>query len=484
MASRYRVGRRVVGMAAVGALALPGAAGAATIKVDTLADGFVDNGKCGLREAIDAASDNAAAFGCPKGKGNERDTIVLKDKTYELDVATTNEANNVNGDLDVPFGGPLTVKGAGRGATSIFQSVGDRVFDVTLSFGDLTLKDLALGRGDVTGFSSSEARGGAVRTVAKLALNKVDVSSNSALVGGAVYGSSSAALKMTGTRLESNNATVGGAISTANSALATVKGSTFDGNDAFSTANDAEGGAINHGSTGALKIAGSTFLESEATSSGAGNTSLGGAIRSGGPLTIRGSLFSGNTTSAGTDNTQERGGAVYVGGGNARVVNSTFHGNHAGVVGDDGRGGAIFANSGNVTVEHVTFSGNLASDAGQSLASAGGAIGYFGSILAGSDPCAGDLLAGSAGFNVAAVNDPDCSLGSDDLAPATLGLGALGKNGGPTKTVPIKSGSDAKDFVPTAPCKEATGGVDQRGYKRPAGKRCDAGAFERGASKP
>jgi CSLREA domain-containing protein len=472
-------------VAAVAALALPGAAGAVTIKVDTLADGFVENGKCGLREAVSAASSNTAGFGCPKGKQNERDTIVLKGKTYELDVPTTNENSNQNGDLDVPFGGPLTVKGAGRAATSIVQTVGDRVFDVTLSFGDLTLKDLALGGGDVTGFGSADARGGAARTVAGLALTNVRASSNSATVGGAVYASSGAALKVTRTRLESNNATVGGAISTANSAVVTVKRSTFAGNDAFATGDDAEGGAINHSaSTGAVRIAGSTFLESEATSSGAGNTSLGGAIRSGGPLTIRGSLFSGNTTSAGTDNTQENGGAIYVGSGNAQVANSTFHENHAGVVGDDGRGGAIFANSGNVTVENVTFGGNLASDAGQSLASAGGLIGYFGSILAGGDPCDGNLLAGSVGFNVAAVNDPDCSLGSDDLAPATVGLGALGKNGGPTKTVPIKSGSDAKDFVPKASCKEATGGVDQRGYKRPAGKRCDAGAFERGASKP
>jgi hypothetical protein len=484
--ARHDRGVRALGLAVVAALALPGAAGAATIEVDTVADGFVDNGRCGLREAVSAASSNAAGFGCRKGKQNERDTVVLKAKTYELTIPTTAENSNQNGDLDVPFGGPLTVKGAGRGDTAVFQTVGDRVFDVPLSQGDLVLRSLALGGGDVTAFSSADARGAAARTVGKLVLTNVGVSSNSALVGGGIYASSSAALKVTRTRLEANNASVGGAIGLANSVVATVKRSTFDGNDAFSNANDAEGGAINHVSTGALKIVGSTFLESEATSSGVGNTALGGAIRSSGPLTISRSLFSGNTTSAGTNNTQEHGGAIYVAGGNPEVVNSTFHKNRSGLDGDDdGRGGAIFANAGDSKLRHVTFRGNLASDAGQNLAaSSPGTIGYFGSILAGNDPCVGDLGFGSEGFNVGELNDPDCGFVGVDLAPATLALGPLGTNGGPTKTVPIKAGSDAKDFVPKPACKAATGGVDQRGYKRPAGTRCDAGAFERGAKKP
>ena len=50
-------------------------------------------------------------------------------------------------------------------------------------------------------------------------------------------------------------------------------------------------------------------------------------------------------------------------------------------------------------------------------------------------------------------------------------------NGGPAPTHALGEGSVAIDVVPTSDCGE----VDQRFYKRPAGDRCDAGAFERGA---
>ena len=465
---------------ASGAFATP--AGAKTIKVDALADGFADNAKCGLREAVQAANTNTAGFGCTNGRQNERDTIVLKAKAYQLTVPTTNEDSNQNGDLDVPFGGPLTVKGAGRGATSIVQTVEDRVFEVPLSQGDLTLQGLRITGGDVRGFSAAEARGGAARTVGELNLSKVAVGDNSASVGGGAYASNSAALKSTQTRFAGNAATAGGAISLANSATATVKRSIFAGND-VSTDGDVQGGAINHASLVEVKITDSTFLRSKASSVGVGNTALGGAIRSSGPLTIRRSLFSSNTTSAGTDNVQEHGGAIYTTGGNPEIVNSTFHRNRAGLGDDDdGRGGALFVNAGSAVVRHATFRNNVASDAGGNIAATSpGTIAIFGSILAGGDPCGGDLGFGSEGFNVAAANDPDCSFVGNDLAPATLGLGPLRNNGGPTQTVAISKGSDARNFVAKAPCKTHTGGVDQRGFKRPVGKRCDAGAFERGA---
>ncbi|MDQ3759593.1 MAG: hypothetical protein M3331_06605, partial [Actinomycetota bacterium] len=62
------------------------------------------------------------------------------------------------------------------------------------------------------------------------------------------------------------------------------------------------------------------------------------------------------------------------------------------------------------------------------------------------------------------------------------GLAAAGlrDNGGPTETIGLKRSSPAVDLVPKPRCKIADG-RDQRGFKRPAGKKCDAGAFERRA---
>ena len=54
----------------------------------------------------------------------------------------------------------------------------------------------------------------------------------------------------------------------------------------------------------------------------------------------------------------------------------------------------------------------------------------------------------------------------------------LADNGGPTDTIALKKSSKAVDRVPVNGCPT----VDQRRADRPAGKKCDAGAFERGAN--
>jgi hypothetical protein len=88
----------------------------------------------------------------------------------------------------------------------------------------------------------------------------------------------------------------------------------------------------------------------------------------------------------------------------------------------------------------------------------------------------------SKGFNVFSYDDAGCgTLDSDIANGGNAGLAsAPGAHGGPNLTIPITSGSVAKDLVPRRKCRSAKG-VDQRGYVRPKGPRCDAGAFERGA---
>ena len=63
-----------------------------------------------------------------------------------------------------------------------------------------------------------------------------------------------------------------------------------------------------------------------------------------------------------------------------------------------------------------------------------------------------------------------------------LAGGAPTNNGGPTGTIALVDGSPAIDFLPAdyAACPA----LDQRGFVRPAGASCDAGAYELGALLP
>src|SRR5436190_17403154 len=101
------------------------------MKVNTLDDEIATDDDCSLREAVEASRLNEEVSGCPKGS-KKPDTIVLKAKDYNLGFSSTHEDNNANGDLDVTYGGPVTVKGAGQSQTLIKQNSTDRVFDVTL----------------------------------------------------------------------------------------------------------------------------------------------------------------------------------------------------------------------------------------------------------------------------------------------------------------------------------------------------------------
>ena len=60
-------------------------------------------------------------------------------------------------------------------------------------------------------------------------------------------------------------------------------------------------------------------------------------------------------------------------------------------------------------------------------------------------------------------------------------LGPLADHGGPTLTHRPAAGSVARDHVPSEDCLDEDGSaltVDQRGFVRPMGAACDAGAVE------
>ncbi len=164
-----------------------------------------------------------------------------------------------------------------------------------------------------------------------------------------------------------------------------------------------------------------------------------------------------------------------------------------------GEGGAIFLKQDgdpdpdiDASLSHVTVSNNdAAGSAGDALETASpadtGVITVRASILSpsalGVNLCEGtsppDIV--SAGFNVTSVADPQCNFGgTDSVAASPTGLAAGGPvdHGGDTDTIGLVAGGRAVDFVPAAQCGPAEG-QDQRGFFRPSGAACDAGAYER-----
>ncbi len=99
---------------------------AATIPVNTTRDGFVNDGLCGLREAIEAANRDEALWGCPAGQG--ADLIELGPGDFVLGVEGAREDDNQTGDLDLQ--GEAEIVGAGMDVTRIDGSGLDRVFDL------------------------------------------------------------------------------------------------------------------------------------------------------------------------------------------------------------------------------------------------------------------------------------------------------------------------------------------------------------------
>ncbi len=250
------------------------------------------------------------------------------------------------------------------------------------------------------------------------------------------------------------------------------------------------GGAIHsvmYQSPQALVIADSTFLENRATG---GN---GGAIyHQDGSLAFTGSLVAGNRAFT------QGGGLWLYHPTAATITNVTFTGNRAeGAVAPSGYaiGGAfsIYPSGANVTLSHLTVTRNHAgwTGGGITVASPASNVTIRASIVAhntadnGGNPwnigknCdvgspqmtnGGDVLEYPQ-RNLGDGNDENCVAVPVVADPL---LGPLADHGGLVETVSLLPGSPAVDGA-FAGCRAA---VDARGAARPAGVRCDVGAFE------
>lgn len=238
-----------------------------------------------------------------------------------------------------------------------------------------------------------------------------------------------------------------------------------DGADLF--APGARGGGIY--ASGNLVLLRSTLTANQANLGG-------GLLQGGGTLTIEQSTLALNSA--------RWGGAVFIGAGTVTMRSSTLTGNSA------ERGGGLYAQLGTRTLEQMTFVNNTATDAGggiygEGVPRIGSAVIRTKNLILSGSSCAGVFTAWNAqGANfdsgTSCADRFNASSPGTFTGNATLNLGPLADNGGPTETHALNTGSAALDAA--TDCTTYNGGssitADQRGVMRPQGTECDAGAYE------
>ncbi len=241
-----------------------------------------------------------------------------------------------------------------------------------------------------------------------------------------------------------------------------------------------DGGGIDN--DGTLTVTRAVFADNTAGTGGSSPIGMasrggdGGAIASTGTLTVTATEFTSNAGGTGGDGTNGavsggpggQGGALAVLGGTVTLLNDTFSANTGGAGGTgnaapDGGSGQVTTlemDAGTGTGRHLTVSADPAPD----LDIPGGSFTLSSSI---------DV----AGTCVNVTDGGDNFAGSTTCAPAasTISLAPLANNGGPTDTMLPLVGDPEVDAIAVGPDCDVT---DQRGFARPQGTACDAGAVE------
>ena len=363
---------------------------------DDPADPNVVDGTVSLREAVMAASTNAAVGDAPAGEA-DGDTITFNltlPATISLnseisvsdDVVIDGDTSNGGSGVVVPPDGVIL---SGQGASRIFNiDVGDSEGDVDeVLLEDLTLVDGSADRGgailstnstlSLTGvdISDSEATGAAATDGGGAiyndggTLNVVggEISGNMAIVGsgsgGALF-NNAGVLSVTDAAFTANVANrAGGAIEQVDG-VATLSGVEFSGNNAgvepAATAAPGNGGAMHITGTGDASIMGGSVSANVAAAEGGGFwNSLGEMIVSGvdenTPLLIDQNVASGDASDQG-------GGGLFNNGGTLTVSNVTLMMNTAD--GAAGSGGGVLSDGGTLTLTNVTLESNTSVRAG------------------------------------------------------------------------------------------------------------------------
>ncbi len=433
--------------AALASIALAPHASAKTFVVTKLGDPQ-PNGctrpDCSLREAVIAANDRPGA-----------DRVELPTaKTYTLGIensAPSGEDAAAEGDLDITD--TLRVGHPGKGRATVDAERVDRVFDVLAAaqFADLVI---------TRGFAEEEF-GGGIRAVADVTILRSVVTKNrtgDADGGGIGFPDVEGSLTVSRSVVSRNvSRDDGGGVSfdTEGPGEFRVDRSRFSGN----RSQDWGGGFITAKTANITK---STFADNVSVSGNGG----GGAIELPDGSQVFDSTFSGNEADGGG------GGLSVTDGSDVILENVTIADNTA------AQGGGLLA--GEASLNAVSIVRNDADLGGGLFGAPAGGVSVENSLLAlndaqtSGDDCIGDEPFNSLGHNLLSTA-ADC-LGFEvegDIVEPNPRIGALSRNGGPTRTVPLRSGSPAIGAANalTAP------GTDQRGENRDGSP--DVGAFER-----
>ncbi|MDJ0867493.1 MAG: choice-of-anchor Q domain-containing protein [Myxococcota bacterium] len=400
-------------MLAVALVHGPGDATAATIVVDSLADentASPPNGTCTLREAVLAANGNVPVDGCAQGDGPPTvDTIQVPAGTIFLSIAGAGEDAGETGDLDLA--GALDPHGD---VEIVGAGVGATVIDANAI--DRAFHVQANPPGDTD--ARVEIRGLGIRDGAG--------GPGAGVLVGAAATAVLADLEITDSE---------GGVSNAGSLTATrIVVSDNDGD-----------GIVTGGIFGSLTLADSTV-------SGNG----GHGIANSDAAFVTGTTVSGNTG----DGIRTTTGLGAVTG----ITNSTISGNAI----------ELYAEGAQGLITHVQLTNATVVGPGLVVANQGFAdFTFANSVIDGF--CFGSGPWITLGGNVESPLHT-CGLVDATDQPSTstfdLALGALGDNGGPTRTHALGGGSVAVAAGVAAECPA----VDQRGVVR--APDCDAGAFE------
>jgi CSLREA domain-containing protein len=261
-----------------------------TITVDTTEDqNHTDLEHCSLREALIAATLDAAYYGCDAGSG--ADIISLPAGEYTID----SQLSAIESDITINGVDPATTIIQASSCNPVEEScTNDHQLLQIGSSGILTLNNLTLRYWK----NVYDLNGGAILNQGTLNIADSILTNNRGLLGGVI---------------KNNDGTI------------SIINSTFSGNIAEKDADLMSGGAINNTAAGIVNIENSTFSGNSAKN--------GGAIFNFGTVEIINSTFSGNTA--------ESGGAIdNVGGAVVTLTNTTISGNTgttgAGIHNDDG----------------------------------------------------------------------------------------------------------------------------------------------------
>lgn len=391
----------------------------------------------------------------------ERTTIRLPAGSYALEEPNSCSfqtlqfgSSSVQNSVTLCVVGPVTLIGDGADATVIDAESRDRVL-VAGSGHPIEIRGVTI-RGGWQRGGSLYGGGGGINAAGELRIvDSVLTEHNSDISGGAIYNSGKLELLRTTVTRSEAVSDGGGLFNYSQSSISAADSLVSD------NVSGANGGGI-------MNFQGTVTL-SGTTVSGNRSSFVGGGVWSqGGNFTAR--LLATNATLTGNQSQASYGGGLYNGFlSEADLRNVTVTANRAGAASSNGIGGGISNSEGGaLRLRNSLVAGNTASYLAPDCYDGGRAS-----------------TVTSAGHNlIGAVND-ECTLSGDTTGNVTgqaPGLAPLAGNGGYAPTHALLEASPAVDAGSPEP--PGAGGAacapaDQRGRLRPAGVRCDIGAFER-----